>query len=141
MPAAASPSGRDGAPQRATAPSKRTPLATKPYGHAGASNAGDDESMTSTTASEDVAHALEALHKARFDDAWNHVSRARRKLPANPMVLMAAVQVQMLKMRAQGFDEESAQDVRRCLAALDKQIPGDERVFPAIEPATAAPSA
>jgi tetratricopeptide (TPR) repeat protein len=142
MPAAsATPSGRDGGPPRMAGTSKRTPLATKPYGHAGAANAGDDEPMTSTTASEDVAHALEALHKARFDDAWNHVSRARRKLPANPMVLMAAVQVQMLKMRAQGFDDESAQDVRRCLAALDKQIPGDERVFPVIEPAAPAPTA
>jgi hypothetical protein len=45
------------------------------------------------------------------------------------MVLMAAVQVQMLRMRAQGFDAACAADVRRCLAELDRQIPGDERVF------------
>ena len=35
----------------------------------------------------------------------------------------------MLRMRAKGFDAASAADVRRCLAALDRQIPGDERVF------------
>jgi hypothetical protein len=32
-------------------------------------------------------------------------------------------------MRAQGFDAACAADVRRCLAELDRQIPGNERVF------------
>jgi hypothetical protein len=82
-----------------------------------------------TTAAADVAEALAALHRARFDEALVHAARARTKLPANPMVLMAAVQVQMLRMRANGFDAASAADVRRCLAELDRQIPGDERVF------------
>jgi CheY-like chemotaxis protein len=82
-----------------------------------------------TTAAADVAEALAALQRARFDEALAHIACARAKLPANPMVLLAAVQVQMLRMRAKGFDAASAADVRRCLAELDRQIPGDERVF------------
>jgi tetratricopeptide (TPR) repeat protein len=86
-----------------------------------------------TSASEDVQLALKCLHVARFDDAVKHVARARTKLPTNPMVLMAAVQVQMLRMRAQGFDEETARDVRRCLLEIDRQIPGDGRVLEGLE--------
>ncbi|MCX7231492.1 MAG: response regulator [Burkholderiales bacterium] len=82
-----------------------------------------------TTAAADVAEALAALHRARFDEALAHVLRAREKLPANPVVLLAVVQVRTLRMRAKGFDAASAADVRRCLAELDRQIPGDERVF------------
>jgi tetratricopeptide (TPR) repeat protein len=86
-----------------------------------------------TTAAADVAEALAALHRARFEEALAHVARARSKLPANPMVLMAAVQVQMLRMRAKGFDAACAADVRRCLAELDRQISGDERVFTSLQ--------
>ncbi len=82
-----------------------------------------------TTAAFDIAEALAALHRARFDEALAHVERARAKLPANPMVLLAAVQVRMLRMRAKGFDAASAADVRHCLVELDRQLPGDERVF------------
>jgi DNA-binding NarL/FixJ family response regulator/predicted negative regulator of RcsB-dependent stress response len=94
------------------------------------------------TAADDVAQAMASLHRARFDDAMWHIASAREKLPSNPMVLMAAVQVQMLRMRAKGFDPASAEDVRGCLAELDRQIPGERRVFPAMAVATvmAAPS-
>jgi len=56
-------------------------------------------------------------------------------------VLMAAVQVQMLRMRAKGFDPASADDVRACLAELDRQIPGERRIFPATGTATAVSAA
>jgi hypothetical protein len=49
------------------------------------------------------------------------------------MVLMAAVQVQMLHLRAKGFDAACVADVRRCLAELDRQIPGDARVFTSMQ--------
>ena len=78
----------------------------------------------------DVAAALAAVHAARFDDAMRALSLARARLPHNPMVLLAAVQVQMMRMRARGFDETGAADVRACLAELDSQIPGDQRVLP-----------
>jgi DNA-binding NarL/FixJ family response regulator/tetratricopeptide (TPR) repeat protein len=81
------------------------------------------------TASEDVTRALECLHHARFDEAVAHVDRARARLPANPMVLMASVQVHLMRMRATGFDAGSARTVRRCLVEIDRQVPGDERVF------------
>ncbi|MFM1990999.1 MAG: hypothetical protein RJA99_3956 [Pseudomonadota bacterium] len=84
------------------------------------------------SAADDVAAALAALHGARFDDALRAVTRAREKLPHNPMVLMAAVQVQLLRMRARGHDAAGAADVRACLAELDAQIPGDERVLPSL---------
>jgi hypothetical protein len=45
------------------------------------------------------------------------------------MVLLATVQVYMLRMHAKGFNEESAAQVRRCLAEVDRQIPGDDRIF------------
>jgi hypothetical protein len=35
-------------------------------------------------------------------------------------------------MQAQGFDEAAAAEVRRCLAALDRRIPGERRVFPGL---------
>ena len=81
---------------------------------------------------------MASLHRARFDDALWHIASAREKLPSNPMVLMAAVQVQMLRMRAKGFDPASADDVRACLAELDRQIPGERRIFPATATATSA---
>jgi DNA-binding NarL/FixJ family response regulator len=79
--------------------------------------------------SQDVARALECLHQARFDEAVGHVERARARLPSNPMVLMATVQVHLLRMRATGFDADAARTVRRCLVEIDRQVPGDERVF------------
>lgn len=81
------------------------------------------------TVAADVAAAHAALRAARFDEAMHAVARARGKLPANPMVLMAAVQVQLMRMRASGYDPSAAADVRRCLTALDAQIPGAGSVF------------
>jgi hypothetical protein len=77
----------------------------------------------------DIQDAMDCLHHARFDDAAVHIDRARERLPKNPMVLLATVQVYMLRMHAKGFDEESAAQVRQCLAEVDRQIPGDDRVF------------
>jgi tetratricopeptide (TPR) repeat protein len=96
-----------------------------------------------TDASGHVARALECLHAARFDDALVHVDEARAELPRNPMVLMAAIQVQLLRMRARGYDDAAAEDVRRCLAELDRQIPGQSRVIPSLAGAgaPAAPAA
>jgi hypothetical protein len=81
------------------------------------------------TVSADLDAALDALHQARFDEALGHVERARRRLPANPLVLMTAVQVYMLSMHARGFDPDTAREVRRCLGEVDRQIPGSQRVF------------
>jgi tetratricopeptide (TPR) repeat protein len=83
-------------------------------------------------ASSHVARALECLHAARFEDALRHVEEARAELPRNPMVLMAAIQVQLLRMRARGYDDSAAEDVRSCLAELDRQIPGQSRVIPSL---------
>jgi len=79
--------------------------------------------------SSDIQDAMDCLNQARFDDAAAHIDRARERLPKNPMVLLATVQVYMLRMHAKGFNEESAEHVRRCLAEVDRQIPGDNRVF------------
>jgi predicted Zn-dependent protease len=79
--------------------------------------------------SADLDAALDALHQARFDEALGHVERARRRLPANPLVLMTAVQVYMMAMHARGFDPDTAREVRRCLGEVDRQIPGSQRVF------------
>jgi DNA-binding NarL/FixJ family response regulator len=81
------------------------------------------------TVARDVSQALDSLHHARFDEARAHVDRARARLPANPMVLMATVQVYLLRMRALGYDDDAARLVRRCLVEIDRQVPGDERVF------------
>jgi DNA-binding NarL/FixJ family response regulator/cellobiose-specific phosphotransferase system component IIA len=81
------------------------------------------------TAASDVSQALDCLHHARFDEARSHVDRARACLPSNPMVLMATVQVYLLRMRALGYDDEAARLVRRCLAEIDRQVPGEDRVF------------
>jgi tetratricopeptide (TPR) repeat protein len=89
---------------------------------AGAAPGGDSASV-------DVARALECLQSARFDEAVEHVDRARQRLPSNPMVLMATVQVYLLRMRAQGHDAAAAREVRRCLVEIDRQVPGEERVF------------
>lgn len=83
-----------------------------------------------TPAADDIAHALEHLHAARFDDAVQCADRARAKLPENPMVLMTTVQAHLLRMRARGYDAAAARLVRKCLVEIDRQIPGDERVFP-----------
>ncbi|MFO0231651.1 MAG: hypothetical protein ACK51M_01035, partial [Burkholderiales bacterium] len=85
-----------------------------------------------------VERALSALHLARFDDAVMHIEHARAQLPSNPMVLMATVQVYLLQMRARGFDAAAAAEVRRCLAELDSQIPGDARVFAGLDGAPPA---
>jgi hypothetical protein len=116
-----------------------------------ARDAGDDAPARSastqepTTAAANVERALSALHQARFDEAAMHVDHARAQLPKNPMVLMATVQVYLLRMRARGFDAAAAAEVRRCLAEMDRQIPGDDRVFAGLDgapsPATDAPSA
>jgi CheY-like chemotaxis protein/predicted negative regulator of RcsB-dependent stress response len=100
----------------------------------GAQTAGGDGTGTATdsagaAAPSDVELALEALHSARFDEAVAHVERARARLPSNPTVLLAAVQVHLLRMRARGFDARAALEVRRCLAEIDRQIPGERRVF------------
>lgn len=79
--------------------------------------------------SADLDAALDALHQARFDEALGHVEQARRRLPANPLVLMTAVQVYMMAMHARGFDPDTAREVRRCLGEVDRQIPGSQRVF------------
>jgi hypothetical protein len=79
--------------------------------------------------SSDIQDAMNCLHQARFDDAAAHIDRARERLPKNPMVLLATVQVYMLRMHAKGFDAESAAQVRRCLAEVDRQIPGENRIF------------
>jgi hypothetical protein len=79
--------------------------------------------------SSDIQEAMDCLHQARFDEAAEHIDRARERLPKNPMVLLATVQVYLLRMHAKGFDEESAQQVRQCLAEVDRQIPGDRRIF------------
>jgi tetratricopeptide (TPR) repeat protein len=83
----------------------------------------------SQSVSDDVARALECLQGARFDEAAELVDRARERLPTNPMVLMATVQVYLLRMRAQGHDAAAAREVRRCLVEIDRQVPGEERVF------------
>ena len=93
-----------------------------------------DGATAPTTAASNVEQAMAALHQARFDDAVLHVDHAREQLPGNPMVLMATVQVYMLRMRAKGYDAASAAEVRRCLAEMDRQIPGDLRVFGVLEP-------
>jgi tetratricopeptide (TPR) repeat protein len=81
--------------------------------------------------SADLEAALEALHHARFDEALGHVEQARRRAPANSLVLMTAVQVYMMSMHARGFDPDTAREVRRCLGEVDRQIPGARRVFSA----------
>ena len=82
--------------------------------------------------SAEIELALRCLHRARFDDALAHVERARARLPSNPMVLMATAHVHLLRMRARGFDADAAREVRRCLAEIDGQIPGEARVFRAL---------
>lgn len=79
--------------------------------------------------SADLDAAIDALHQARFDEARAHVDQALRRLPANPLVLMTAVQVYMMSMHARGFDPDTAREVRRCLGEVDRQIPGAQRVF------------
>jgi DNA-binding NarL/FixJ family response regulator len=81
------------------------------------------------TVARDVSQALDSLHQARFDDARAHVDRARTRLPMNPMVLMATVQVYLMRMRALGYDDNAARLVRRCLVEIDRQVPGEDRVF------------
>ena len=109
-----------------------------------ARDAGDDAaarpapSGEPATAAANVERALSALHLARFDDAVMHIEHARAQLPSNPMVLMATVQVYLLQMRARGFDAVAAAEVRRCLAELDSQIPGDARVFAGLDGAPLA---
>jgi len=78
----------------------------------------------------DVEDALAALRAARFDEAVTRADRALQRLPKNPLVLMTAVQAHLLRMRAHGYDPDTARLVRRCLVEIDRQIPGDERVFP-----------
>jgi tetratricopeptide (TPR) repeat protein len=78
--------------------------------------------------------ALAALRRGRFDEATLHVGRARDAGPDDPAVLMASVQVHLARMRAQGFEAAAAAEVRRCLAEIDRQIPGDERVFAELAP-------
>jgi tetratricopeptide (TPR) repeat protein len=101
----------------------------------------DDEAAAPGTAAANVERALAALHQARFDEAVLHVDHARAQLPDNPMVLMATVQVYLLRMRAQGFDAAAAAEVRRCLAAMDRQIPGEERVFAGLDVPVGVPAA
>jgi len=45
------------------------------------------------------------------------------------MVLMATVQVYLMRMRALGYDDNAARLVRRCLVEIDRQVPGEDRVF------------
>ena len=82
----------------------------------------------------EVGTALSMVQSARFDDAVRHVERALRREPRNPSVLLAAVQVHLLRMRTHGYDEGAAQAVRDCLAELDRQIPGERRVLEALHP-------
>lgn len=84
---------------------------------------------TERTPAQDVRDAIDCLHSARFDEAMAHIDRARAQLPSNPLVLMATVQVYMMRMHARGFDAACALEVRRCLSVVDRQIPGDQRVF------------
>lgn len=81
------------------------------------------------TPAQDMRDAIDCLHQARFDEAVAHIDRARELLPSNPLVLMATVQVYMMRMHAKGFDAACALEVRRCLSAVDRQIPGELRVF------------
>lgn len=83
-----------------------------------------------TPVADDIQQALAHLHAARFDEAVRCADQAREKLPGNPMVLMTTVQAHLLRMRARGYDLDSARLVRRCLVEIDRQIPGDDRVFP-----------
>ncbi len=87
------------------------------------------EAGVSDDASASVECALSALRRGRLDEAALHVGRARERLPGDPAVLAASVQVHLSRMRAQGFDAAAAAEVRRCLVEMDRQIPGDERVF------------
>jgi tetratricopeptide (TPR) repeat protein len=79
-----------------------------------------------------VERALSAMHEARFDEAVRQLDRAIDRQPDAPAVLMASVQIHLSRMQAQGFDEAAAAEVRRCLAALDRRIPGERRVFPGL---------
>jgi len=83
-----------------------------------------------TPVAKDIEDALAALHTARFDDAVTHAERALQRLPKNPMVLMTTVQAHLLRMRARGYDADTARLVRKCLVEIDRQIPGEDRVFP-----------
>lgn len=83
-----------------------------------------------TPVSEQIQQAYSHLHAARFDDAVRCADLARAKLPENPMVLMTTVQAHLLRMRARGYDVDSARLVRRCLVEIDRQIAGEDRVFP-----------
>ena len=88
-----------------------------------------------------VERALTALRGGRFEEAASHLAAARERAPEDPAVLAATVQLQLERMRAQGFDAAAAAEVRRCLARLDARIPGERRVLPELaRDAQSAPS-
>lgn len=99
---------------------------------AGAHGTEHPDAAAPTDASGHITQAMLCLHAARFDEALRHVEQARALLPRNPLVLLTAIQVRMLRMRVRGFEESAAADVRRCLAELDRQIPGASRVIPSL---------
>lgn len=121
-------------------PSAPSPFALKVLGDVGLAPAALDPRASAerarevaagdTPVADDIQQALAHLHAARFDDAVRCADVAREKLPGNPMVLVTTVQAHLLRMRARGYDIDSARLVRKCLVEIDRQIPGDERVFP-----------
>jgi tetratricopeptide (TPR) repeat protein len=121
-------------------PAAPTPFALKVMGDVGIAPAVLDPkanaerartvAATDTPVADDIQQALAHLHAARFDDAVRCADTAREKLPGNPMVLVTTVQAHLLRMRARGYDLDSARLVRKCLVEIDRQIPGDDRVFP-----------